>query len=239
MRMTVGPLPPAVYWRRRVVVLAGVALVVVLTVWACSPGAPKTSSGPHAAGAKHSSRPGSGSGSGTATGPVTGDPSPTGSASASPTPTAGSGDGAPVDASAVPPPADDDEPAGHCSDDALTVSVRVDPRTMPAGSTPALYLTIGNGSRKACTRDIGADQQELYVKHGDTTVWSSDYCDANHGSDVRRFDPGVHVTYRLVWDGRTASKGCKTARHALSRGSYSLDGRVGTKHAKPFPLTVT
>ncbi|GAA1323533.1 hypothetical protein GCM10009635_14650 [Actinocatenispora thailandica] len=144
-----------------------------------------------------------------------------------------------MDSAAVPPPADAGEPAARCGDDALTVSVGVDPRRMPAGSTPALYLTIGNGSTKPCTRDIGADQQELYVKHGDTTVWSSDYCDPNHGSDVRRFDPGVHVTYRLVWDGRTASKGCKTARHALSRGSYSLDGRVGTKHAKPYPLTVT
>lgn len=238
MRMTVGPLPPAVYWRRRVIVLAGVALVVVLTVWACSPAAPE-SSGSHAAGTKHSPSPGSGSGSGSSPGRATGEPSPTGGASASPTPTAGSGDGAPVDASAVPPPADDGKPAAHCSDDALTVSVRADPRRMPAGSTPALYLTIGNGSSKPCTRDIGADQQELYVRHGNTTVWSSDYCDANHGSDVRRFDPGVHVTYRLVWDGRTATKGCKAARHPLASGSYSLHGRVGTKHAKPSPLTVT
>ena len=35
MRLTVGPLPPAVYWRRRALVLGVALLVVFLIVQAC------------------------------------------------------------------------------------------------------------------------------------------------------------------------------------------------------------
>ena len=234
MRMTVGPLPPAVYWRRRAIVLAALLAVVVGTVWACDQPAEPT--GRHAAPGR-SHRPGGHSGMTDAP------PSGSTSGSASPTPTtsapaAGSGDGDPVGA-AAPPPAADSKPAPHCADDALTVQVRTAAKRIPMGSSPAFYLTIGNDSAAACTRDIGADEQELAIRRDDRTVWSSDYCDANHGSDVRRFDPGVHVTYRLVWDGRSAGKGCRQARTMLPRGSYELVGRVGSKHARPYPFTLT
>src|ERR1044071_27641 len=36
MRLTVGPLPAAVYWRRRVVVLLGLAMVVLVISYSCS-----------------------------------------------------------------------------------------------------------------------------------------------------------------------------------------------------------
>ena len=36
MRLTVGPLPPAVYWRRRAVVLGGVIAVIFTLTYACS-----------------------------------------------------------------------------------------------------------------------------------------------------------------------------------------------------------
>src|SRR3954452_12972344 len=41
MRLTVGPLPAAVYWRRRAVVLVGLAVLVLIASYAC--GGPTTS----------------------------------------------------------------------------------------------------------------------------------------------------------------------------------------------------
>src|SRR3712207_1808921 len=38
MRMTVGPLPPAVYWRRRALVLGAVLAVLLVLVYSCSSG---------------------------------------------------------------------------------------------------------------------------------------------------------------------------------------------------------
>ena len=35
MRLVVGPLPASVYWRRRVMVLAGVLLGVLIVVYSC------------------------------------------------------------------------------------------------------------------------------------------------------------------------------------------------------------
>src|SRR5690348_2708657 len=35
MKLTVGPLAPAVYWRRRVLVIAGLLVVVLAIVYAC------------------------------------------------------------------------------------------------------------------------------------------------------------------------------------------------------------
>src|SRR5690348_12860369 len=45
MRLTVGPLPAAVYWRRRAVVLVGIAIVVLIASYACTASA-SPSAGP-------------------------------------------------------------------------------------------------------------------------------------------------------------------------------------------------
>src|SRR4051794_22616623 len=49
MRLTVGPLPAAVYWRRRGVVLVALAMVVLVISYAC--GGPTESKGAQNAGA--------------------------------------------------------------------------------------------------------------------------------------------------------------------------------------------
>ena len=35
MNLTVGPHPPAVYWRRRALVAGGLLLLILLVVWSC------------------------------------------------------------------------------------------------------------------------------------------------------------------------------------------------------------
>jgi len=224
MRLTVGPLPPTVYWRRRLVVLVGVLLLVVLTVWACAGSNGASGTGQAGAGSTRTAQPVGASSSSAPSVPASPSPSPTPSPSSSPTPSA--------DPSPTGPP-------GTCPDSVLSLVAAPENATAPSGSYPRLRLTIGNEGTVACTRDLGASQQELRITENNGTVlWSSDYCDAAHGKDVRLFQPGVHVTYTMVWDGRSADKAC-TKRSVVPPGTYQVIGRLGSKTSKPGTLTLT
>lgn len=224
MRMTVGPLPPAVYWRRRLLVLGGALLIVLLVVWSCggSGSAKQAGKGKHAAPADHASA--------TGTSPTILSASPSGTPSGSPTTAPSSG--------ALPPAAAPSGPVDSCSDDDMALTAKA-ARRIPAGSYPTLYLTIRNASSHPCTRDVGAGAQELRIMHGDTRIWSSDDCDAASGKDVRRFDAGVAVTYHFIWDGRTSAKGCHARRTIPPRGDYTLVARLGKILSKPAPFALT
>src|SRR6266576_1376401 len=48
MNLTVGPLPPAVYWRRRALVAGGLLLLVLLVAYSCGGSSGSGSTGQHA-----------------------------------------------------------------------------------------------------------------------------------------------------------------------------------------------
>src|SRR5262245_40874444 len=152
MRLTVGPLPAAVYWRRRGVVLAGILLVVLGFSYACG-GWSKPSAGAGRGGVTASSSP-------TLLHPILG-------ASATPTPSA--------TAFTLP------GLTGPCTDEEMTVSAAAAPAQIPYGTPISLTITIRNTSARSCERNIGADVQELRILAGGTLVWSSDDCSPNHG----------------------------------------------------------
>jgi hypothetical protein len=102
-----------------------------------------------------------------------------------------------------------------------------------------ITFKIKNISNRACTRDVGADPQELYIQQGSTKVWSSDACDAAHGTDVRTFDPGVETTFAVLWDGRRTDAGCGSSRPWAVAGSYQVVGRLATKLSDPAALIVS
>lgn len=221
------------------IVLAAVLVAILLVVWACGgSGSPTPKSAP-SPGHGGAARGGDGSPSGSSSAP--GGTGPGGTAPGGASPSAGlSTDGPQAEGGAddQPPVPRPTGPAPGCPDDDMSVSARTASDQIPAGSYPTLFLTIGNSSTHACTRDIGADAQELWITHDGRRVWSSDYCNPNHDKDVRRFDPGVQVTFHLIWDGRSASRGCKD-RTVLPRGRYELAGRVGGKTATPFRFELT
>jgi hypothetical protein len=246
MRLTVGPLPPAVYWRRRAVVLGALLLIVLVFYAACS---------------------GSGSGadrdkaaSPSAKPPASGGPSPNPTDTLltpqTPDPTAGdegSGDGADggadgadgtqigADDEGNPVPAPQ-APAGAspCADEEMAIRP-VPAKTEVSQRTPVdIRLLIENTSDRACSRDVGADLQELRIVQGAQTIWSSDHCGPARGSDVRVFSPGDDREYMVTWNGRSSTKcsGGVPAGAAPAPGQYQLLARLGTKHSSPVVLTL-
>jgi hypothetical protein len=222
MRLTVGPLPAAVYWRRRAVVLTGVVIVVTVMWYVFSGGTPPAGAG--ATGATRSPGPATqASPTDTILRPIIGG-SPTPSATAFTLPTSGQ--------------------TGPCTDDEMQVSAAAASAQVPFGTPVSLTIRFRNVSPRSCQRDIGADVQELRVLSGETLVWSSDDCSANHGHNVSTFAPNQEAKFTLTWAGRISRSGtgavtCSPTAPAPQPGIYQLVGRLGDKLSEPAPLRLT
>jgi len=238
MRLTVGPLPPAVYWRRRAVVLGAGLLFLIVLLYSCTGSdrnAKKASDAQPLPGATSSgAEPGP---TGSVLTPQTGAPSPGPSVD----PGAGEPSGGLVTTDSPPAapgvPVDD----GTCTDAEITVTPVAQPASVVRGAVVDLQLKIKNRSERTCSRDVGADEQELYIKSGAEKIWSSDTCGTGKGSDPQSFTPGFERSYQVGWNGRDSSR-CADGVAAGPNppaGTYQVFARVGTKHSEPVKLTVT
>ncbi|MDG4768430.1 hypothetical protein O7632_30695 [Solwaraspora sp. WMMD406] len=261
MRLTVGPLPPAIYWRRRAVVLGALLLLLFVVVYSC------VGSGQSGGDGRASPDP-SASGNGPTLTPQTGGPSPTvegetttgddGTSGGEPAdggvgdpgaPDGGDGTGTatgggqPPAGGVAPPPAEG-APAGgtgSCTDDEIVLTPAASQTTAQLGVTLTFRLRVQNGSSRTCDRDVGADPQELYLKRGAELIWSSDTCGAARGTDVQTFGPGTVREYQVAWNGRAASECANdvAAGEFPAAGQYQLFARLGAKVSEPVVITLT
>lgn len=130
---------------------------------------------------------------------------------------------------------------GSCTDAEVSVT------PIPAGPSARrgvpieIRLKIKNVSARTCSRDVGADLQELYIESGAQKLWSSDTCSNAKGSDVREFPPNGEREYNVTWNGRQSNK-CSAglaAGTAPPAGQYQVRGRLGAKVSAPVVLTLT
>lgn len=228
MRLTVGPLPSAVYWRRRAIVLGALFIVLLVLFTTC--------------------RGGDGSGSAKTSATST----PTAAATEAPStpdteesPTPPPATQAATEAPAAPPPASTGAPAPPASDTCTNDEIKVTPvpnlTKAPAGQTIVIKLRLKNESDRRCTRDVGPDEQEIYIKKGAETIWSSDRCSTFRGSDVKPFPQNHEMTFSVTWNGRL-STGCKDGMatgDVVKPGAYQVFGRLGNDVSDPVDLTLT
>ncbi|WP_329105154.1 hypothetical protein OG792_31780 [Micromonospora sp. NBC_01699] len=243
MRLTVGPLSPAVYWRRRAVVLGVGLLFLIVVLWSCTgPG----KSGSNAA--KPTPTPTTPAGAQPTESvltPQSGAPAPEGAddqpADADPAaadPQQPAGDPAAPPAGTVPdvpPPA-----AGSCTDDEISVVPVPVVKSIKQNGTLGLRLEVTNTSDRTCSRDLGADLQELFIKRGAEKVWSSDTC-GTKGSSVVSLVPDLKHTFQADWNINRDTKcgGSVATGPKAEPGEYQIFARLGTKHSDPVALTIT
>ncbi|MFI6332320.1 hypothetical protein ACIBBG_28920 [Micromonospora chersina] len=253
MRLTVGPLSPTVYWRRRAVVLGAVLLFVIVLLYSCSGNkdtggsaggvSPSSTAAPGPTGSlltpqstSPSPTPGD-SGGGSGTGDGSGTTNGGGTNGGGTGTNNGGGTGTNDGGAPAAPVAD----VGTCTDSEIRVTPVAVPATAQRGTVVTLRLKIKNISDRTCSRDVGADLQELYVKAGAEKIWSSDTCGTGKGSDVQSFTPNFERSYELGWNGRDVSK-CANGLAAgpyAPIGTYQVFARVGTKLSEPVKLTIT
>lgn len=223
MNLTVGPLPSAVYWRRRALVAAPL-LVILVTFSTCiasgSDGSPQKPAAKTAQ--ERSPEPSEAplSLSPSALVPVLPALSPSASAAASPSPSVSTA--GPV----------------ACVDKDLDLEATMEKTTIRVGAHPRLKLAVTNKAAHQCLRDVGSGQQELSVSQGERKLWSSDHCSPNRGTDQRTLFPGEKRTYWLDWSGRTSDEGCPRTRTEVGPGTYQLVARLGTLVSRPLEFTI-
>jgi hypothetical protein len=207
-----GPLPPAVYWRRRLLTLGVVVVLLALVVRSCTTG-----------GGTHSL--------GQSTGP-SGPVSPTGSPSRSAAPrTTAPASSASPSASRTASPTASPTPSGSpkpCAAADLVLSAKADAQTYAAGRHPVLTIGIANKGRVACTRDVGQPAREIKVTSGNDRVWSSDDCSTGGAAQVVTLQPGAApVTFSVTWSRKRSAPGCKAGQAETPPGTYRVTGRFG------------
>jgi hypothetical protein len=219
-----GPLPPGVYWRRRIFAVVASVVAVVLLAWIIGQLVNGSDSSPVQGASVRSSQPPSSS-------RPPEDPSSLASPSASTEPVP-----VPVVATPVPPP-----PPQPCPDTTITVLAETDAPTFRVGARPQLRLVIANAGPAACYRDVSRGLRELIITSidGAKRLWSSNDCYSPPGADTRLIQPGERLTFTVNWAGRTSAPGCPTRRRTVTAGSYLLVGKLGPVGGPPIPLTIS
>lgn len=233
MRLTVGPLPPAVYWRRRAILLGAVLVALFLVAQACMSAA----ASPEDGNAENPPSPVA-AGTPTATAPSTAaprsDPPSSAPASSAPASSAPAGSAPPSTVLAGPE---------VCTDEEMLITAETEDKSFASGTSVQFTIRIENDSDRSCRRDIGGDHRELYLRKGTgaTKLWSSRDCAGPSGSEVQELAPGFETSHFIVWHGES-SDSCADGAPAgepVAPGDYQLTARLGTAYGKPVPVTVT
>jgi hypothetical protein len=217
----VGPQPPSVYWRRRLLVLATVALVVVLIALTLNAvlGDGGPSAGTSANGTSH---------------PPTHTPSaPHTSVSSHPSTTtkttpAGS-TGKSSAANTMP---------ARCTAAQLDVRAVVGKSSYKVGDNPVLTLQVTNTGSTACVQNVADSQIVLRVYNGASRVWGSHDCKIEPGVQDRTLAPDKPAGFSIVWSGLTARPGCAGTRQRVGAGTYTLYAALSGHDGKAAQFTI-
>ncbi|AUN39121.1 hypothetical protein [Tsukamurella tyrosinosolvens] len=245
-----GPLPPEIYWRRRVLAavlaLFAVLVVVLLIVFVgggkdssqnaatASSTTPVTTSGlppsqaPDGADPSAANNNGGTGGAGGSGAPQSG-AAGSGAASAS---ASSSGGGVPTPGAVV--------AGGPCPDANISVVVGADKATYALGEQPTFEATITNAGPVPCARDIGTGQQQLIVLtlDGSKQLWTNFDCTFQPGIKNEVLQPGQQLRYKLQWAGTTSAPGCQTQRVAVAPGAYQVVAQLGAKRSAPVTFNI-
>lgn len=194
-----GPEPEAVYWRRRIVLIAAVLGVVALLAWLWPSGGeaepaalPSTSASPSGA---------------------TSSASASGTPSASPTDEASPSDTGEAAASGEPQP---------CRTGDLDVTVSVETPTPTAGGEVVFVMAVANTGDSPCIQDVGASATSFLVTSGGFRVWSSDDCNPGGTEQLEVIPPGQAFAVQAVWPTIITTPGCPTTTNPARPGSYDV-----------------
>ncbi|QXG74841.1 MucR family transcriptional regulator [Modestobacter sp. L9-4] len=131
-------------------------------------------------------------------------------------------------------------PGGPCSDDMIAVEVRPNPPVAAVGSKPTFELVVTNTSPVACVRPVDAPLQEVILVNGaGERVWGSNDCFPESRTEQRTLQPGEIVVFPVLWSGLSSAPGCAGSRTTPPAGSYVLRGRLDTEVSPDATFTLS
>ncbi len=241
-----GPLPPKVYWVRRLVLLLAVVLVLSVVWWLL---AGSGSADPKASAASSAGATSSPSDPGASTEPVqrprqqpaattkTQGSGPTSRPNKPRQQAAGSGTSTkprtPTKAKKTPLA----QPTGTCSPTGVGMEIDVADSAPGEPNTATLLLTSTDSP--ACALAITPDDLVVRVTSGADVVWSSDDCpDLLRAKEiVVRADPPT--AYEFHWNGRRSEQNCQPVDTLPTPGGYWVQAALigGDPHKAYFDIT--
>lgn len=237
-----GPLPPEIYWRRRVFAIGILVVVLALVIWLVvsvlrggdSPGgtpaaaASSSATSPPAPPPAEPTTAGKSSAAGSSSSAPTSGSQPTsGTSGAQPTSGAAPNSGAPA-------------AAGKCADHSLAVKVTVEQPTYQLGEEPVFGIVITNISAETCERDMGPGLQKVAVHtiDGEQQLWGSTDCFAGTEPDVRTLEGGEQAAFTVTWSGATSQPECAGERVPVPAGAYTVVAELGSIQSSAEPFNI-
>ncbi|MFB7915119.1 hypothetical protein [Streptomyces sp. NPDC056061] len=250
LRNPIGPLPSTIYWRRRAVALALVALLAALIVWAVTSRGGKGTTddsrsgasnpahaitpGPTPSGSAITQQPGGrdesddsedgdtgGAGAGSGGGAGTGGNGAVGTGTGS-----GSAGGSGATAARQIPAG---SPLPDCTPGSLQLTLNTEVSYAP-GEKPKFRLIARNTSTATCKADFGPKSAVLTVTEAggdDSQVWSTQDCPRTPGNLLLEFPAGATVVHTVEWDLRKSVAQCATpAVGTAGPGTYLVEAKV-------------
>jgi hypothetical protein len=217
----VGSHTPSVYWRRRLLVLASVILLVILLALTLRAVFGDDKGKPSAA----DPNPGS-------TTPVTHPASPgTTNPSTQVSSTGGTASTTGGSTSSTPP--------AKCTPAQLKVQAVVGKPTYQVGDKPVLTLQVTNSGPAPCAQNVADSQIVLRVYNGASRVWGSHDCQTEPGVDQRTLLVNKPVGFSIVWSGLTAQAGCTGTRQQVGAGTYTLYAALAGHDGKAAQFVIS
>ena len=221
----VGPQPPSVYWRRRLVLFAAVLALLVLLALTLKT---ITSGG---------SDPASAQGTAPSTGARTSGPtslpksSPAKHRSTSRTVRSSTSKATPSHSSSTPPPA--------CASKDLSIAAVAGKSSYQVGDQPLVELQVTNDGAGPCVQDLADKQVELKVYNGESRVWGSHDCKVQPGTAERTLTPHTPVLVAITWSGLSSRPGCAGTRQRVGAGTYTLYATLAGKTGKATQFSLS
>ncbi|MBF6134233.1 DUF4232 domain-containing protein [Nocardia otitidiscaviarum] len=214
-----GPLPPEIYWRRRLLAIGALVVALALVLWLAF--ALLRGDGDDSSAAADTTTAATNKAAGSSS-----DTSESDSAQSQANATAEAGPAA---------------QGKQCPDQSLAVKVSVGAPTYKAGEQPVFGIVITNISSEACERDMGSGLQEVAVTSldGQRRMWASTDCYPEGTPDVRTLQPGQQAAFTVTWSGSTSQPNCAGERVPVPPGPYSVVAQLGSVTSSPEPFNIT
>jgi hypothetical protein len=222
----VGSQPSSVYWRRRLMLLGSISLLIILLVLTVKIAASDGGTTPTGAG-------GPGPATHPRSTPIATHPHTHTSTPEQP-PTSGTtthaSGSASSTASAAPQP---------CAAKVLAVSAVVGRSTYHVGDEPLLELQVINTGSAPCVQDLADRQIELRVYNGESRVWGSHDCQIQPGTNPRTLAVEQPIRVAITWSGLTSQPNCAGTRQRVGAGTYTLYALLSGKTGKATTFTIS
>lgn len=217
----VGPQPPSVYWRRRLVLLGAIAVAIVLlaiTVKIAAGGADQPAAG-------STPRTQSNTPPATTHAAVTTQQRSSSSVQRSTSPAS---DGSSRNST----------PAQTCLPQQLAIQAVVGQSSYHIGDKPVLELQVTNTGAGPCVQDLADKQVELRVYNGESRVWGSHDCQIEPGTNDRTLAVNRPVRVAITWSGLSSEPNCAGTRQRVGAGTYTLYAALAGKTGKAAQFAI-